>query len=429
MAYKPSMDFIRALDDAELRPDEINARLINDNSAPIAERLGALMDLSMSNRAKQRAMAQATPQQGTVADRVLSSFMQTMPQRTPQPTAPPMGIMSMQNQSLPGFRHGGLYHDEMGRPLPDVNDIQLRLMGLSGGQLSGLDPARDDSRRFSTAEYDRSMIRAEQVPAVPEPEPSDYQRTMDMATAVVDDPYKVGLEARQNLSGLPEDFGRALDSAKEGLLNLFNSTSQYGEDLTANRNRQMQESIDSLGEKSYIDDGFRFYNYPGVQDETDLYDARVLAGEEPRSGMSPMQRAMLLFSLAEGFGKPIQPGGSIIGNVTESATKGIRPVAADQLKRDELATLADIRKAQSDARIAAEDRLIRGKAMQYAQKVVDDIYPDDMTVGALKPEEQAERQRAFNRAYSEYMNNVYGSPSQADPLVSYATGSTTRVLR
>lgn len=429
MAYKPSMDFIRALDDAELRPDEINARLINDNSAPIAERLGALMDLSMSNRAKQRAMAQATPQQGTVADRVLSSFMQTMPQGTPQPTAPPMGIMSMQNQSLPGFRHGGLYHDDMGRPLPDVDDIQLGLMGLSGGQLSGLDPARDDSRRFSTAEYDRSMRRAEEAPIVPEPEPSVYQQIRDMATAVVDDPYKVGLEARQNLSSLPEDFGRALDSAKEVTSNFLNSVSQYGEDFTADRDRQMQESMDSLGENSYIDDGFRFYNYPGVQDETDLYDALGLPGEEPRSGMSPMQRAMLLFSLAEGFGKPIQPGGSIIGNVTESATKGIRPVAVDQLKRDELATLADVRKAQADARIAAEDRLVRGKAMQYAQRAVDSLYPDTIQVETLSPEQQAERQRIFNRAFNEYMNNVYGSSSQTDPLVSYATGSTTRVLR
>ena len=76
MPFKPSEMFIRALDDAEVRPDSTNARMVNDPNANPASRLGALIDLSMAERAKSRARAQVPQGSNTVADKVISSFMQ-----------------------------------------------------------------------------------------------------------------------------------------------------------------------------------------------------------------------------------------------------------------------------------------------------------------------------------------------------------------
>ena len=54
MPFKPSEMFIRALDDAEVRPDSANARMVNDPNVNPASRLGALIDLSMAERAKSK---------------------------------------------------------------------------------------------------------------------------------------------------------------------------------------------------------------------------------------------------------------------------------------------------------------------------------------------------------------------------------------
>ena len=114
MPFKPSEMFIRALDDAEVRPDSTNAQMVNDPNVNPASRLGALIDLSMAERAKSRARAQVPQGTNTVADKVISSFMQS---QMPAPAAPMQmgqGLAGMMPQpQVPGFQDGGVFDEEI----------------------------------------------------------------------------------------------------------------------------------------------------------------------------------------------------------------------------------------------------------------------------------------------------------------------------
>ena len=110
MAFKPSERFIRALDDAEVRPESMNAEIVSNPSAPPAERLGALIELSAVERAKSRAMSQVTPDQSSIADQVVGSFLQSS---TPAVQQTQVSIpMAMSPQGLPGYSHGGLHTED-----------------------------------------------------------------------------------------------------------------------------------------------------------------------------------------------------------------------------------------------------------------------------------------------------------------------------
>ena len=324
MPFKPSEMFIRALDDAEVRPDSTNAQMVNDPNVNPASRLGALIDLSMAERAKSRARAQVPQGTNTVADKVISSFMQS---QMPAPAAPMQmgqGLAGMMPQpQVPGFQDGGVFDEE----------IMAQIMGIDGGlssiasdigltqdQIQSIRDSRDARRVnvFTGEEYQpESDARIERI---------KLQRALGIdgnlkdRSTIITNPREATARAREELPDMIEEAGSNFSFLPD---NFMEAVRKYGKTKSTGKYPTGPQEFSRLpGE----------VNNDIPEDNADLFNIEGDELEAP--GMSNLQKAMILLSAAQGLSAPISPGGSTVGNLTQALSTGVRGVAADKLARE-----------------------------------------------------------------------------------------------
>ena len=427
MPFKPSEMFIRALDDAEVRPDPVNAQMVNDPNANPASRLGALIDLSKAEQAKRRARSQAPQGAGTVADKIVSSFIQS---QANQPTAE-AGIGSglagvIPQPAVPGFSNGGIFDEEvmgrlMGLGIPP--SVIASGIGMTPGQVESIQEMRDLRREniFTGDEYQPQAAEVEERKRLKGALgiPLSLQ---EIGTAFVD-ARGAGREAGESLSGIPGDIARALEFDK------FPAYAENVRDTISTGDISAMEFGALPGEVSPGNEDIPEGLPEGLIDtrEKDLYD-KLAEQEEASPGMSNLQRAMLLLSAAQGFSAPVRPGESTIGNLARELGKGTRLVAADEIAREKVRSQDEFRRESLSARSEKERRNRINSATRLAYEDMKLQFPQANKLGPPDEEEQKKMQDYLDertRYHLSRFSQPQGSASVPDlPLI---VSNTTRL--
>tara|TARA_S200002703_G_scaffold75414_2_gene65040 strand:+ start:7217 stop:8488 length:1272 start_codon:yes stop_codon:yes gene_type:complete len=406
MPFKPSEMFIRALDDAEVRPDSTNAQMVNDPNANPASRLGALIDLSMAERAKSRARAQVPQGSNTVADKVISSFMQS---QMPAPAAPMQmgqGLAGMMPQpQVPGFQDGGVFDEE----------IMAQIMGIDGGlssiasdigltqdQIQSIQDSRDARRVnvFTGEEYQpESDARIERI---------KLQRALGIPQSFKDRSTII-TNPRETASRVREELPEMLDEAGSTLLGL---PDDFVEAARNSVSSGPQEFTRLPGE----------VNLDVDQDDADLFNIEGDELEAP--GMSNLQKAMVLLSAAQGLSAPISPGGSTVGNLTQALSTGVRGVAADKLARERTEAQRAYRQSTLEGRRASQLSRAREKSISLAIQEAADLFPDS---NFIDDEKRLQRSDFIRRRSAELLEQILGSSGINPDVLNAITEGTRRV--
>ena len=406
MPFKPSEMFIRALDDAEVRPDSTNAQMVNDPNANPASRLGALIALSMAERAKSRARAQVPQGTNTVADKVISSFMQS---QMPAPAAPMQmgqGLAGMMPQpQVPGFQDGGVFDEE----------IMAQIMGIDGGlssiasdigltqdQIQSIQDSRDARRVnvFTGEEYQpESDARIERI---------KLQRALGIPQSFKDRSTII-TNPRETASRVREELPEMLDEAGSTLLGL---PDDFVEAARNSVSSGPQEFTRLPGE----------VNLDVDQDDADLFNIEGDELEAP--GMSNLQKAMVLLSAAQGLSAPISPGGSTVGNLTQALSTGVRGVAADKLARERTEAQRAYRQSTLEGRRASQLSRAREKSISLAIQEAADLFPDS---NFIDDEKRLQRSDFIRRRSAELLEQILGSSGINPDVLNAITEGTRRV--
>jgi hypothetical protein len=406
MPFKPSEMFIRALDDAEVRPDSTNAQMVNDPNANPASRLGALIDLSMAERAKSRARAQVPQGSNTVADKVISSFMQS---QMPAPAAPMQmgqGLAGMMPQpQVPGFQDGGVFDEE----------IMAQIMGIDGGlssiasdigltqdQIQSIQDSRDARRVnvFTGEEYQpESDARIERI---------KLQRALGIPQSFKDRSTII-TNPRETAARVREELPEMLDEAGSTLLGL---PDDFVEAARNSVSSGPQEFTRLPGE----------VNLDVDQDDADLFNIEGDELEAP--GMSNLQKAMVLLSAAQGLSAPISPGGSTVGNLTQALSTGVRGVAADKLARERTEAQRAYRQSTLEGRRASQLSRAREKSISLAIQEAADLFPDS---NFIDDEKRLQRSDFIRRRSAELLEQILGSSGINPDVLNAITEGTRRV--
>ena len=403
MPFKPSEMFIRALDDAEVRPDSTNARMVNDPNANPASRLGALIDLSMAERAKSRARAQVPQGSNTVADKVISSFMQSQMTAPAAPMQMGQGLAGMMPQpQVPGFQDGGVFDEE----------IMAQIMGIDGGLssfASGVTsppvsppPGRVNiftGEVFQTPSERRiEEIRRKRAEGIPLTARERY--------TIVTEPRETAARVREET---PEMIDRAIvdlgirPAPVEAARNSVSSGPQEFGALPGEVNNDIPEG------------------------DADLFNIEGDELEAP--GMSNLQKAMVLLSAAQGLSAPISPGGSTVGNLTQALSTGVRGVAADKLARERTEAQRAYRQSTLEGRQASLLSRARGDALRLAIDEAKNIFPEPYPNQTLDEVEQKKRSDFIRRRSQEILQQILGSSGGSTGIDPNVLGLITQGTR
>ena len=421
MPFKPSEMFIRALDDAEVRPDSTNARMVNDPNANPASRLGALIDLSMAERAKSRARAQVPQGSNTVADKVISSFMQSQMTAPAAPMQMGQGLAGMMPQpQVPGFQDGGVFDEEVISGLMGFEgDFYSIPSGVTSPPVSP-PPGRVNiftGEVFQTPSERRiEEIRRKRAEGIPLTTRERY--------TIVTEPREAAARVREEIPRMASDAGSSLfRTITEDIPLSFGTAAS---DLTsavadAARGNEVQEEVnedDPTGD-----------NQDGEKGKADLFNRKGDELEAP--GMSNLQKAMVLLSAAQGLSAPIRPGGSTVGNLTQALSTGVRGVAADKLARERTEAQRAYRQSTLEGRQASLLSRARGDALRLAIDEAENRFPEPVVGQPLSEVDQKKRSDFIRSRAKEIFEQIIvssGGSTGIDPnVLGLITQGTRRV--
>lgn len=405
MPFKPSEMFIRALDDAEVRPDSTNARMVNDPNANPASRLGALIDLSMAERAKSRARAQVPQGSSTVADKVISSFMQSEMTAPAAPMQMGQGLAGMMPQpQVPGFQDGGVFDEE----------IMAQIMGIDGGLSSFASGVTSPPVSPPTGRVNIFTGEVFQTPSERRIEEIRRKRAEGIPLTARER-YTIVTEPREAAARVREETPEMVDRA---IVDLGIRTDPRPAPVEAAR-----DSVSSGPQE--------FAALPGeVNNNIDEDDVDLFNREEPEApGMSNLQKAMILLSAAQGLSAPIRPGGSTVGNLTQALSTGVRGVAADKLARERTEAQRAYRQSTLEGRQASLLSRARGDALRLAIDEAENIFPEPLPSQSLDEVEQKKRSDFIRRRTREILEQILGSSGGSTGIDPNVLGLITQGTR